>query len=152
MPHKFSPAVESAFRAAAGGMLSFMPVEYYPKALPSGSRTLHLSWADSPFLPSQMSHSADDVYLHVERSDRSSGSMRTINRLHVASNAWLHSRGELGSLERIFPYLAAAVLYAEDLEVDAIQVYGNFETQSDAWKKLVLLFGSARLGIKLGEQ
>lgn len=78
--------------------------------------------------------------------------MRSINGLHVASNAWIHSRGELSSLESIFPYLAAAVLYAEDLEVDTIQIYGHFDTQSDTWKKLVLLLGSARLGIKLAQQ
>ena len=152
MPQKFSPALDSAFRAAAGGMVSFTPVEYYPKALPSGSRTLHLSWADAVFVPASMRQSAEDAYLHIERSDRSSGSMRTINRLDVASNAWIHSRGELRSLESIFPYLAAAVLYAEELEVDTIQIYGDFDTQSDLWKKLVLLLGSARLGLKLGQQ
>lgn len=152
MPHKFSPAVESAFRRTGDGALAFSPVEYYPKALPQGSRTLHLSWTGCQVDRATDGITADHAYLHIKRSDQFSGSIRSINSLHVAANAWAHSQPESSPLQRVFPYIAAAVLYAEDLEADSIQIYGDYDTESVEWKNLALLLGSARLGIKMDEQ
>lgn len=146
MPHKFSPAVDAVLRDAAGrASAAFSPVEYYPKALPIGSRTMDLSWSDDEH---QTAESQAEVFLRIERSDRVSGSMRSVNGLTVASNAWIHVPGYAESLYSIYPFIAAAVLYAEDLEVDTIQVRGNYDSDKDAWETVVRLLGSARLGIK----
>lgn len=149
MPHKFSPAVEVVMRDLAGEVsAAFAPVEYYPKALPAGGRTLHLSWTGDSTGAHEPINSEADSFLVIDRSDSASGSMRWINGLRVASNAWLHSRPELGELKGIYPFIATAVLYAEDLGADTIQIAGKYDTQSDDWKGLVRLLGAARLGLR----
>lgn len=148
MPHKFSPAVDVVLRDAAGeASAAFSPIEYYPKALPVGSRTMRLSWSEDEKEKIDAEGVAD-VFLRLERSDRVSGSMRSVNGLTVASNAWIHVPDCAESIYRIYPFLAAAVLYAEDLEADTIQVQGNYDKDKDAWETIVRLLGSARLGIK----
>lgn len=150
MPHKFSPAVDSAMRSISHPVpVVFSPVEYYPKALPSGSRPLNLSWSGIETAPSADMSGVDTTYLRLERSDESAGSLRTLRGLTVSSNAWLHSDGCEGSPSSIRPYLAAAVLFAEDLDADSIRVPGDFDEESREWKDLVYLLGAARLGLEV---
>lgn len=148
MPSKFSPAVESVMcRVSAAVSTSFTPIEYYPKGLPIGKRSLRLSWSDTELRGDSEVVDVTRAYLHVDRSDKSSGSLRNINGLRVASNAWMHSEMNPGSIDSIFPYVAAAVLYAEDLDIDTIEISGNYDMQTSEWAKLVHLLGAARLGI-----
>lgn len=148
LPQKFSPALESAFRRASGIETAFGPVEYHATGLPHGTRTLHVSWTGIETAEHITSAPSKTAFLHVDRSDKSSGSLRSIDSLRVASNAWVHCRTDLGTLQEIFPYLAAAVLYADDLEADTIQIRGNYDTASEDWVTLVHLLGACRLGIR----
>lgn len=150
LPHKFSPAVDSAMRGLAGPVpVVFAPVEYYPKALPAGVRKLDLSWSD--LQQSGVSRVSEDnsAYIRIERSDKTAGSLRTIRGLTLASNAWLHARGQSGSLSALYPYIAAAVLFAEDLDADTIRLPGAHDTSSREWRDLAHLLSTARLGLEL---
>jgi hypothetical protein len=148
LPHKFSPAVDSAMRGILSPLpVVFSPVEYYPKALPDGSRVLALSWSD---LVQEQTDPGDEggAYLRIERSDKFAGALRTIRGLTIASNAWLHCRGQQGSLAEISPYVAAAVLFAEDLDADTIRLPGLHDPSSREWQELSHLLATARLGLE----
>ena len=148
MPAKISPAVDVILRRMSSPVpASFAPVEYYPQGLPIGRRKLCLSWSEvkNPYVASAEDASA--VYLHIERSDKRSGSLREINGLRVASNAWMHTETNTATIEAIAPYLAAAVLYAEDLDADEIEIWGDYDLESPQWSALVQLLAVARLGI-----
>lgn len=147
MPHAFSPAVEAALRFDAEPVsISFNPIEYYPKALPIGSRVLDLSWEGSSN-NCEIADSPGSAYLHILQSDRAAGSIRTVNGLTIGSNAWLHTSSKRDSLQRIYPFVAAAVLFAEDLEVDVVRVPLGYDEGTAEWRALSSLLASARLGL-----
>ncbi|GAA2136651.1 hypothetical protein GCM10009825_22100 [Arthrobacter humicola] len=150
LPHKFSPAVDSAMRSIASPVpVVFSPIEYYPKALPGGSRPLNLSWSGIEAASTDETTRDDTTYLRIERSDETAGSLRTLRGLTMSSNAWLHSDGRRGHVSSIRPYLAAAVLFAEDLDADSIRIPGDYDQESQEWKDLVYLLGTARLGLEV---
>lgn len=142
-PKKFSPAVETAMQRALDGVHSTLgPVEYYPKALPIGSRTIDVSWTD--LHQSRGTERGGTAYFRVERSDHYSGALRSMQGLVVASNAWIH--GQSGSaLSQLLPYIAAAVLFAEDLEGDTIRI-PQITADASERSTIIDLLGSVRLG------
>ncbi|OMH24539.1 hypothetical protein BKD30_08145 [Tersicoccus phoenicis] len=143
--HKFSPVVAHAIEASMQPVWTTpSPIEYYPKALPIGSRTLDVHWTDEP-APSL--NLGNEAQLAIQRSDRSAGSMRGLNRMTLSSNAWLHADTRGSELVQIFPLIAVAVLFAEDLNADVLRIRGQFDESSDEWINLVRLLATARLGI-----
>lgn len=90
-----------------------------------------------------------DAYLRIARSDRAAGSLRTFRGLTVASNAFMHSREEMDPILQAYPFVAAAVLFAEDLDADAIRLTGRYDTSSREWRNLAQLLSAARLGLDI---
>ncbi|WP_148236484.1 hypothetical protein [Intrasporangium calvum] len=60
------------------------------------------------------------IAFNILRSDRFAGALLAMDSLSLASNAWLHQRHPSSPLEAHLPYLAVAVLTAEDLGAGAI--------------------------------
>lgn len=147
MPHKFSPAVSNAMKAiSAPVQLDLQPIEYYPKALPIGERSLLLV-RESP-VPQELiqPNNQEMCYLEVLPSDKASGAVRRINGLTIASNAWLHTSAT--GLASWYPYIALACLFAEDLDAGTIVIPEEFDRSSQEWKNLSCLLGTARLGLE----
>lgn len=148
MPHKFSPAVATGLRRMAGPVpINVGPIEYYPKGLPEGERRLHLL-VDEP-VPEDLMEPKDQsaCYLQILRSDRASGSIRRVNGLSVASNAWLHS--EPRAVSGLLPFIALACLFAEDLEAGTIVLPPSSAGVPDEWQEVRQILATARLGLEV---
>ncbi|MEV8144224.1 hypothetical protein [Specibacter sp. NPDC078709] len=147
MPHKFSPAVANAMKALSTPIqLDLQPIEYYPKALPTGEGRLVLV-RNGP-VPERLLNPANqsDSYLEIVRSDKASGAIRRINGLTVASNAWLHQ--STTGLASWYPFIAMACLFAEDLDAGTIVIPEAIDTSLQEWKDLSYLLSTARLGLE----
>ncbi|WP_431711855.1 hypothetical protein [Glutamicibacter uratoxydans] len=150
MPHKFSPAVATAIKAAAKPVqLDIQPIEYYPKALPIGERKLRI--VSNETVPEQLlkPNNQEVAFLEILRSDQASGAIRRVNGITVASNAWLHTvaSGNKGW----FPLIAIACLFAEDLDAGTIVLPPSAELHANERRILEYLLGTARLGLEIEE-
>ena len=149
-PRKFSPAVASAIEVYCGGSwVSPGPIEYYPKALPEGSRRAVLQSGGS--LDRLASGPDGAVNFSVLRSDTYSGALLSLGAFAIASNAWLH--GELGGgLERLTVPLAVGGLFAEDLLIDEFFLPATVGWSTEEESAIRRLLGACRLGLVIGGQ
>ena len=60
--------------------------------------------------------------LNVLRTERFSGGLLTMDSLSLATNAWLHVNERTSALVAHLPYLAVAILLADDLGAGAIEL------------------------------
>lgn len=72
------------------------------------------------------------VALNILRTDRYSGGLLTMDSLSLASNAWLHVKHGVSALAAQLPYVAVAVLLAEDLGAGAIELSADALDSDDA--------------------
>lgn len=150
MPHKFSPAVSNAIKSMALPVqLDLQPIEYYPTGLPIGERKLHILVDEK--IPDFLLHPKDQslCYLEILPSDKISGSIRRINGLSIASNAWLHASEY--ALEEWYPYIAIACLFAEDLDAATIVLPSHVKVDAAHWLALCNLLATARLGLEIAK-
>lgn len=135
LPTPCSPAMAAAIRRDSDGVVdAVQPVELYPKGLPAGSVTAHLTDTLDGFSDPRRAGIA------VLPSHAFNGALRTLTSVAVASNAFLLARDEHDAR----PALAVAVLLAEDAAVDAL-VLDVPEDEETA--RLAALLGAARLGL-----
>lgn len=87
------------------------------------------------------------IALNVVRSDQATGRLFSFDRLTLSSNAWLHAEQRSG-IERLYPFLAVAVLFAADLQVSTIVCQPSSEIPEDQMPALIDLLGSVGLGLE----
>lgn len=104
-----------------------------PQTLPADTAVLELGREEAHRSVSNQRGAQRNFALSVLRSDRYSGGLLSMDGLSIASNAWLHSqRQDESALVTWLPYLAVAVLLAQDLGAGAISLpAGTISDSSD---------------------
>lgn len=127
------PATASAIRRFCFPLdVSVAPLEYYPKPLPIGTKSIVLSET------LMLGNKAQIVNLP---SDKFNGGFRSHDSLVVASNSFMLKK----DLNDFLPSLGIAVLFAEDFEVDEIIVKENVgDTEFERCRALLSVI---RLGL-----
>lgn len=142
-----SPALVEAIRHDAAPVWLQVPqVELYAKAIPRGSKMFHVDveGLTVPGVPK-----ADGAVLAFNRSDNSVGASVSGSKISVPTNAHFFAAA-LGARERIRVALACGVLYAEELNIDAIElnVHVGEEVVRREEGKLRDLLSTVGLGVR----
>lgn len=145
LPHKLGPntahAIESDMKHVS---IRPNPIEYYPKPLELGIRTVRVSFTDAT-LPASRSA------ITVLDSSEWNGSVRGLRSIAVGANAVALDRAASTDFEQIRARLAVAVLFAGDLSADVLDVVGAQGLPSSERKRLEALLLAARLGVRFSE-
>lgn len=147
---ELSQAVSDLWGSAA---VSVFPVDYTPKALSYGKNTfllnLHGSEAATPEWHG-FGHSREFVLSFVPMSESFSSSFYD-EELRVPTNAGIIVPSEAPSEIRILPYIAQAVLLAEDLDVGIIQLPRDME-RTEKLLKVGSLLQTCGLSLKFAPE
>lgn len=116
------------------------PIEYYPKPLDIGIRTIDL-W----FTPDRI---GVDNSISILPGAQWNGSIRTTLSLAVASNAHILDSSGIQGRRSVRARLAAAVLFADDLSADVLRIHPDAPVDEAEQARLSDLLGAARLGVE----
>ncbi len=119
---------ECIVELAKPGFRSVEPIDWGPKPIPEGGSTLRISEPepDNRTLKLVGSDSINVINFQLLRTSRFAGTLMGMGSAAVASNAWLFNRGSEQDPIAAESLLAAAVLFAEDLGCNTIELYGSF--------------------------
>lgn len=149
LPYAVSPTVAEAIQEfSSPTRLMVEPIEYDAKALPVGLGSLLLSTDEvAPALPDNEWGEPRKIIFNVRRSDIWAGTLSNLDCYTSCSNAWIFPGAEASAYERIQPYLAWAVLFAESLQADSIQLPSNLDLAEVDVTSLRDLLAACRLGL-----
>ncbi|XAS62920.1 hypothetical protein ACOM2C_05535 [Pseudarthrobacter sp. So.54] len=88
------------------------------------------------------------IGLNVVRSDLVTGRLFSFDQLTLSSNAWLHAQ-QRSVGERMYPFMAVAVLFAADLQISTIICRADDEVPDRQLAALGNLLGSVGLGLEI---
>lgn len=111
---------------------------------------LELVLESDPGIGMERTNSLDStrrIGLNVLRSDFATGRLFSLDRLTVSSNAWLHAEQRSG-IEKLYPFLAVAVLFAADLQASTLVCPPTDLYLDDQIAPLADLLGSVGLGLE----
>lgn len=124
------------------------PIDYGPKPIPDGEGTIRISTDFGHEKPHSSNGSGRrHMDLLVLPSDKYAGTIFSLDRLIVASNAWLFSGR--GGLEDFYPYIAVATLYAADVRCETVEVGGAGLWNEPQVRKLRSLLASTGLNLDI---
>lgn len=116
LPHGLGPNTAAAIeRDMQHVSVRPSPIEYYPKPLEVGPRTVHVG-----FTPANIARGPSS--LTVLPASEWTGSMRALQSLVVASNAFALDAAASGTFEAIRARLSVAILFAGDLSADTLHI------------------------------
>ncbi|MHA7274495.1 hypothetical protein ACX80Z_13795 [Arthrobacter sp. TMT4-20] len=142
---EIAPATGKAIQDfLAPASVAINPVNLSPMALPQGSNRFIVTTPEFTNHYSTSRKLASNITLDIRRSDQWAGSVRSMSNLMVASNAWIFS--EANQVDVMCVYLAVAILFAEELDIDEVVLPGPKQIifTSDRISRLV---GATRLGV-----
>lgn len=117
LPHRLGPNTAAAIeRDMQHVSVRPSPIEYYPKPLETGHRRVRVA-----FTPANIS--GELPTLTVLPASEWTGSMRSLQSVVVASNAFALDSAASNGIEAIRARLAVAVLFAGDLSADILNIY-----------------------------
>lgn len=117
------------------------PVEYYPKPLEVGIREVSV-------VVDQMGHRGSGAFINVLRASEWAGSIRGLQSIAVASNAFALDAASSTDLESVRARLAVAVLFAGDLSADSLALPDRPDLPASEREALRSLLLAARLGLR----
>lgn len=149
LPFAVSPTAGEAIQEFfAPTRLVVEPIEYAARALPIGLGSLILSTSESFSKPPQnVWGEPRKIQFHIKRSDSWAGTLSNLDSYTSCSNAWVFPGEDCSVYEGILPYLSWAVLFAESLQADSIQLPSLGELTLDEESSLRALLASCRLGL-----
>lgn len=102
--------------------ISVDPVVFEENPFPPGDSIIVLHDGETQNPVANRLGEQREIDLIVVPSDQYAGGLLQMERLTIASNAWLHSPQGAGGNIRWYPYIAVAVLLAADLSAGAIRL------------------------------
>ena len=121
-PEKISPELATRVSALLEPATTFPgPLEFHPKAMPLGNATLHVE-SNAVAMPGPEGRTSRLV---LTSSGQAFGHHVTAEVTTVPTNACLLEPSSGDELDRSLPYLAAAVLVAEDFGVGTLTLPGH---------------------------
>lgn len=151
-------AMSSSVAGAISRFASNGPI--VPTNVTSGAGTLtwggglELVLESDPGIGMERTNSLDStrrIGLNVLRSDFATGRLFSFDRLTVSSNAWLHAEQRSG-IEKLYPFLAVAVLFAADLQASTLVCPPTHPYLDDQIAPLADLLGSVGLGLEFDRE
>ncbi|NKX55356.1 hypothetical protein [Arthrobacter mobilis] len=147
LPFPLAPATAQAIQQFLHPTwVNLTPIEYVPKALPIGINRLHLTVDGAAAQP--IGNTFDKqrtIHFDLRRSDRYAGQLMSLDHHVVVSNAWMF--GEPDSKRSLCAALAVAVLFAESLQVDAIEFPALMTRPDGLTDSINALLQSCRLAL-----
>lgn len=145
LPHRLGPNTAAAIeRDMKHVSVRPSPIEYYPKPLEVGHRAVQVG-----FTPSNISQQTSSIT--VLPASEWTGSMRSLQSIVIASNAFALDSAASGSFEAIRARLAVATLFAGDLSADVLHVH-HPDLDATEQNRLRELLLSVRLGLEFVER
>ncbi|MBO1031882.1 hypothetical protein IPV09_11105 [Tessaracoccus sp. SD287] len=144
LPHRLGPNTAAAIEADMSEVaVRPSPIEYYPKPLEVGLREVRVGF-DETFI-------GRDPSIAVLPVSEWTGSMRGLQSVAVASNAFTLDFIASKSYPSIRARLAVAVLFAGDVSADVLAVHCPARLPSSEKDRLTKLLLAARLGVRFVE-
>lgn len=144
LPHKCGPNTAAAIEQdLVHVQVRPGPIEYYPKPLEIGIRDVSVRIGGHPSV-------SDLPSIQILRSSEWSGSVRGLQSIAVASNAFALDSFDMRGVLAIRAQLAVAVLFAADLSADTLVLPSSIPLAEKT--RLTALLLAARLGARFEQE